>query len=533
MWRSLLWKAWREHRWRALGVLLTHLAFVMLVFVCFRKAGDGPEITAGCFMTLAAVLPGFIAIGTVTGERSARTLLTLQTLPVPVAASFGMTWVAGWLTLVAPMVVAEVVTWYGLFDPTKSTPYSWMGDIGADFPSLLRASVSIATVMYALTVAAAVRRRTEAQVALVAVAILLTGGCISGLLSDPDHAAARRLAFVLAPLGAGIIRREDLDASWKVLLAAQAIWVATLACWALIRFPGPVDDRRGAAAPGRPLLPVLPYPRQWPVMWKTWREVGWMCGLYAQLALVIVLALAAGIAFQEHGRSAYSFERPRPLEPDLWMTVFTLAAGFVVIAVGVEIGMGDFERRVDRFFLSRPVPAGAYFWKRFTLGWVWVLAATAIPAAVAWVLASWNRTYSPAMGQPAWLPGGGLRESARIQAGDFLVYVVPAFSLLYAGAVAAAAFLRWRVAAMILSLALPFGHYLLLAVLGHYLPVADDWYRHIFGPTPDARYIAAYTAWLLLCTWLTAAFAAACHRHDWRHTLEERLHGRRITPAVR
>ena len=126
----------------------------------------------------------------------------------------------------------------------------------------------------------------------------------------------------------------------------------------------------------------------------------------------------------------------------------------------------DFERRVDRFFLSRPVPAGAYFWKRFTLGWVWVLAATAIPAAVAWVLASWNRTYSPAMGQPAWLPGGGLRESARIQAGDFLVYVVPAFSLLYAGAVAAAAFLRWRVAAMILSLALPFGHYLLLAVLG-------------------------------------------------------------------
>ncbi len=70
--RSLLWKEWREHRWKMLGMLAIYL-FVILAAgaVLKRDAVLTAQVCLSCFALLSR---GFVAIGTITDEKSACTL---------------------------------------------------------------------------------------------------------------------------------------------------------------------------------------------------------------------------------------------------------------------------------------------------------------------------------------------------------------------------------------------------------------------------------------------------------------------------
>ncbi|MCA9428440.1 MAG: hypothetical protein KC994_25395 [Candidatus Omnitrophica bacterium] len=96
MFRSLLWKEWREHRWKA--------AFGAVVLGAFAAIGlktrimpDGSVVFLAMVIS-ASLFPMFVCIGLVAAEREESTLPYLLRLPSP-----------SWAPLVAKISVAAIV----------------------------------------------------------------------------------------------------------------------------------------------------------------------------------------------------------------------------------------------------------------------------------------------------------------------------------------------------------------------------------------------------------------------------------------
>ena len=59
---SLLWKEWREQRWKAVGIFGAYAAMVATAFLLSRR--DGFEMAEGCIFAISFLVPGFMAMGT-------------------------------------------------------------------------------------------------------------------------------------------------------------------------------------------------------------------------------------------------------------------------------------------------------------------------------------------------------------------------------------------------------------------------------------------------------------------------------------
>ncbi|MCA9439979.1 MAG: hypothetical protein KC964_04170 [Candidatus Omnitrophica bacterium] len=102
MFRSLLWKEWREQRWKA--------AFGAVVLGAFAAIGlktrimpDGQVLLFG-FILSTFLFPLFIGIGLVPAEREERTLPYLLKIPAPSWISLATKLLVGGLTLSLPIL---------------------------------------------------------------------------------------------------------------------------------------------------------------------------------------------------------------------------------------------------------------------------------------------------------------------------------------------------------------------------------------------------------------------------------------------
>jgi hypothetical protein len=124
----------------------------------------------------------------------------------------------------------------------------------------------------------------------------------------------------------------------------------------------------------------------------------------------------------------------------------------VAIILGVDMGLSDFDNRVERFWQSRPIPVAAYFRKRYALGLVFILAMAALPPLMVYVGAPWGLEWPFArMGHAAYAEKMllGVREVAS----EFLFDFVPQAALVYGVAVFLGTLTRRRVMSMVLGLA--------------------------------------------------------------------------------
>jgi hypothetical protein len=60
------------------------------------------------------------------------------------------------------------------------------------------------------------------------------------------------------------------------------------------------------------------------------------------------------------------------------------------LLIGAELGTGDFERKVEWFWQSRPIGMGRYYWKRFALGAVCVVGMLTAAVVCIEVLDGWH-----------------------------------------------------------------------------------------------------------------------------------------------
>ncbi|MFA5863968.1 MAG: hypothetical protein WC975_04695 [Phycisphaerae bacterium] len=168
MLKAIVWKEWREMRWRiAFGTIL--LNFVLLALLRARIAND-TEVSVMVWFAGGMVLAILSAMGPFAPETTQHTWTFYLSKPVDIWKVTLVKWFIGWLGLVIPLLVSLIIfIVYPRNYPLLVTP---MKDIGFEF-KVFPVAIIVSTMYYTLTCSLAPRRAGEAYVGLVGVFVLV------------------------------------------------------------------------------------------------------------------------------------------------------------------------------------------------------------------------------------------------------------------------------------------------------------------------------------------------------------------------
>lgn len=157
--KPLIWKEWREQRWKmAFGCLIVG-AFVLIGL----KSRIFPDIIIFVFSATCSslLMPLFIAMGLIAEERSDGSLYTLLALPVRIKLLYIVKMVLGAMVVLTPILVSLILSLLmaGGREESISDILKWYV-MGAHF----------AIVMFIVTVISGMRFSSEAKVALTGIA---------------------------------------------------------------------------------------------------------------------------------------------------------------------------------------------------------------------------------------------------------------------------------------------------------------------------------------------------------------------------
>jgi ABC-type transport system involved in multi-copper enzyme maturation permease subunit len=501
---ALVWKEWRECRWKMLGIFMVYMALAManwvaLYFAPYRE-GAARDILSRIqisFIILTALFPGFVAMGTITEEKARRTAETLRVLPVGMGRVFLVKCLWGMLTLVVPLLAVQMAAWFVMFPEGRG---------GIDVMPLAKwcGFSAMATVcMYAWILALGVRCRSEFQVALLFVAFLFFNVLWLGFVDLGGHSHLAKI-FPVSWWLAGPPSNPNLE--WG--MALNFLLLGPLVAWACRGYGRARALRRGSEAVVAPATA-----RQWrrplvaqrfPVVWKTWRENRVLVLGYLSLAMFFLAAEieviwyinAFGYQISGVGRIFYGE----------WLFGLPEVMCFLVaIILGVDIGLRDFENRVERFWQARPIPSGSYFGKRFALGAAFALAMAVIPMLMLYA-GSYDLTH--------------LSEVAS----DFLRYYAPQVVLVYGASVLFATLINRRVVSMVAGLAVAVGLQMPLDISRAVYDLRDNIMN-------DMEWALAYFVVIAIATAGLGWLAALSIRGRWRERLDVPLAAGRAVKA--
>jgi hypothetical protein len=243
MMTALLWKEWREQRWRCvLGTLVVTTLSASLVRA---QLVTMPEAVALIFGPIGLVLAIFLAMGSVATERADGTWPFLRARPVGVASLLRIKWLIGAASLTAAFLLAgagaHVAAWSrGLFDlpapPLELGPRytgalpcgnsaGWMwGLVFLSYVSML----AWYTVLFVLLT----RARDELHAGLGG--LLLTIACLAWLLQypaskevwnwEPAIRNALWLSALINPLSPLVFLFEPLPYRLLAISVALVLW---------------------------------------------------------------------------------------------------------------------------------------------------------------------------------------------------------------------------------------------------------------------------------------------------------------------
>lgn len=234
MTRSLLWKEWREQRWR--------LAFgcVMLGGFCAigLRSRMVPDLHILSMLVWAGVvaLPPLTAMGFVAPDRAARNLSFQLGLPTAPARIFLSKIIIGLAACLTPFVVICAV--YGLVTVGREHP---MEEAALD----IAGGAVVSAQLFLWTVFLAMKQPTEARAGMAGLGLLIVWFVIvvtnGGMTNHPQIAD---WVFALSPLGAVFVTQVPLFDGRHIIGAfcSQAVLCVALCLLARWRF-----SRRGGA----------------------------------------------------------------------------------------------------------------------------------------------------------------------------------------------------------------------------------------------------------------------------------------------
>lgn len=170
----ILWKEWREQRWK--------LAFgtVMLIFFTgsffAARVSSNREVTIVIWVFGGLLLGLYSAMGVFAPERTHRTVTFLAAKPVVPWKVFFVKWLVGWLNMAVPMAACTVlalVVEHGNY-PARRLAAGLAGGLG------------LATAFYTLTCCLSPRRAGEAMVGVCGLLVFLVA-LIHMFIAEPAY----------------------------------------------------------------------------------------------------------------------------------------------------------------------------------------------------------------------------------------------------------------------------------------------------------------------------------------------------------
>jgi len=224
--RSLLWKEWREQRWK--------LAFGSVTLAAFTGVGLQARLVPDEYIVLLTsfvggwLLPVFVAMGLVAAERGEGSLHTLLALPARPWVVLAVKLLVGAAACLAPLAASAGIACLLVGGREMHVPV---------IVARHAASAMIAMCVLVWTVSLSIRQPTEARAGLMGAAIVLVI-----VLGIPGSGRTERLYFV-DYLNPGLVMRLMDSLQLGTYLLTQIALAAFLFWLALLRLPRHVSSR--------------------------------------------------------------------------------------------------------------------------------------------------------------------------------------------------------------------------------------------------------------------------------------------------
>lgn len=391
-WRILFWKELEEQKWKLLSLVL----IVLSVLVSQLISGD---LEIGLTLVVAGFVlagPVFVGMGVSSAEHGSGAISFVRSLPAPTWQSGFARVVVGWFVLIAPLVVALLVSLCGVVVAADSVRDS------ESAPKMILLVVGIgiasATNVYAWVLLATMNQKSELRAGLIGLVTVVVLCYVSLLAAEYNYRHrddaginAADLFLSIGPLAGFWSHGPGVRSAvpWPFVCVVQLCTVGVLCLCAignygkrtLLSIPA---LRRNPERDGRASIP-LKRPMSSPNMALAWMQLRESAPI--ALCGVLLMALIAGI--NVNGATYYII---RDLGP------------FVGCILAFIIGVGSFvpplQPELHTFWRSRPISPRKWFWLKYLAGAAVLVCCYNLPIVVLQrlslvYLAYWDARYHP------------------------------------------------------------------------------------------------------------------------------------------
>ncbi|MBX3434403.1 MAG: hypothetical protein KF847_13865 [Pirellulales bacterium] len=517
-WTALVWKEWRELRWKVAAIALVAVAVQLLVVAILWNYRGLAFATADGVLGAAAVAAAcFLGMGIAAGEQSAGTIGLLQSLPVPTRRAAAVKLVTALLAIIAVIGTILVVVWVqnAAFASIRDHSESQGSILGIDSWYASRGLVAFlaATSILLWGIAAGVNAVDEIRAAAIAFVTMVFAWGVFGLLiywnGDLREQSLWGVAMSCLPGGLAILVIDawQFISDWRGHAVAAAVIHFALAWWYVTRFgrvaPArlqTVEDERPVAVADVPRTDWLAPPRRGPfaaLLWKQFRESGPLAMLGGGGLAMACIAVSIGARLRWVDMHQ---ERAGLLELTLLQiagVIWAMVGYAIALVAGISVFMDDLRPELQGFWRSRPIPIGQWFSVKLLAG-LGVTVGFLLAGLAASVLAA-----------EALTPGMVLAEIGRDEV-LWATAVMGVHVFVYLAATALMAYLRHPVYAGVLAAPSPYVAGLLWI----------GFLRLVHMPLPPegtAGYFAFGLCGATITSLITAAWLAVKHDWGWKH----------------
>ncbi len=231
MWQALVWKEWREQRWR-MGFGVALLAVYTIIGLRTRIMPD-EQIIAMTILIGGGIFPLMAAMALVAPERAEGTIVRLLTLPVPTWQVLAAKAIVGVAVCAAPVLVSALLA--ALIAGDREMAWSTMAEIYA-----LATFSSIS--MFTWLTAAGIRQPSEARAGLAGIGVITAWVLIMMLSSLLPFHAAEGMPHVewvgtFSPFGPLVLIEGNRPTA--AVIAIQIVMLTCVWLWAARRIGKP------------------------------------------------------------------------------------------------------------------------------------------------------------------------------------------------------------------------------------------------------------------------------------------------------
>lgn len=392
IWKSLLWKEWREQRWRLMALTGLLALPVVWFFIYMTAAGLEADILsdylntltgfASCYVVLAGCFIGMHVAG---GENARRTMRFMQALPTPMWKTGLVKIFVGGFVAVIPLVilygVVSTILPYLINEDTLSmtlelmrfkSRLSWQfGNIFSWSVINLFIGVLGTTSLLLWMATGGVNRSDEVRAGAIGFLICVCAWMVFAILIgwadkySPMLEKNLRDLIPVLPGGPALVYQDIYHKlSQPVLAIIALISHGGVLVWYLKRFGRVTVSPKRAGACEFNLLRWMkvknaPMHTQWQaIAWKQLRETGPLAALTVAGILLIVPVVYY-----------FTMENNARMELGVMIGAVSLSAGFFVIQVaGIGVFLEDYSPGVNNFWRSRPINVHWWFVIKFVTG---------------------------------------------------------------------------------------------------------------------------------------------------------------------